>query len=51
MLLADITPSYEYKNGERTDKLEGYRYAVVLPSHKMEKIGVKVLNQPSLVDI
>lgn len=51
MLLADITPSYEYKNGERTDKLEGYRYSVVLPAHKMEKLGVKVLNKTPLIDI
>lgn len=51
MLLADITPSYEYKDGERTDKLEGYRYSVVLPAHKMEKLGVKVLNKTPLIDI
>ena len=51
MLLADISPSYEYKDGERTDKLEGYRYSVVLPAHKMEKISVKVLNKAPLIDI
>lgn len=41
MLLADISPSYEYKDGERTEKLEGYRYSVVLPARKMEKLGIK----------
>lgn len=51
MLLADISPSYEYKDGERTDKLEGYRYSVVLPSHKIEKLGVKVLSKIPLIDI
>lgn len=51
MLLADITPSYEYKDGERTGKLEGYRYSVVLPAHKMEKLGVKVLNKTPLIDV
>lgn len=51
MLLADITPAYEYRDGERTDKLEGYRYSVVLPSHKMEKLGVKVLNKTPLIDV
>ena len=50
-LLADITPSYEYKDGERTDKLDGYRYSVVLPAHKMEKLSVKVSNKIPLVDI
>lgn len=51
MLLADITPSYEFKDGARTEKLEGYRYSVVLPAHKMEKLGVKVLNKTPLIDI
>lgn len=51
MLLADISPSFEYKDGERTDKLEGYRYSVVLPAHKMEKLGVKVLNKTPLINI
>ena len=50
-LLADITPSYEYKDGARTDKLDGYRYSVVLPAHKMEKLSVKVSNKIPLVDI
>ena len=50
-LLADILPAYEYKNGEKTDKLIGYTYQVVLPSHKMEKIGVKVLNKPCILDL
>lgn len=50
-LLADISPSYEYKNGERTDTLEAYRYSVVLPAHKMERLMVKVSNKIPLVDI
>lgn len=51
MLLADIAPAFEYKNGERTDKIDGYRYSVVLPVHKMEEIGVKVLGKTPLIDI
>jgi len=51
MLIADISPSYAYKDGERTDKLEGYRYSVVLSTYKMEKLGVKVLNKTPLIDI
>lgn len=51
MLLADISPSYEYKDGERTDNLIGFGYDVVLPAHKMEKLRVKVLNKTPLIDI
>lgn len=51
MLLADISPSYEYKEGVRTEKIDGYRYSVVLVAHKMEKLGIKVLNKIPLIDI
>lgn len=50
-LLADIVPAYEYKDGEKTDNFIGYIYQVVLPAHKMEKVGIKVLNKPCLIDI
>jgi hypothetical protein len=52
MLLADISPSYEYKDGVRTDNLVGYAYEIVLPAHKLEKLRVKVLNTKTpLIDI
>lgn len=51
MLLADISPSYEYKDGTRTENLVGYGYDVVLPAHKMEKLRVKVFNKTPLIDI
>lgn len=41
-LLVDITPYNTYKDGERTDTLEGYRYDIALPKHKMEKLSVKI---------
>lgn len=50
MLLADITPAYVYENNERADKIEGYKYSVVLTAHKMEKISVKVLSKTPLID-
>lgn len=50
-LLADITPSYEYKDGEQTDKLDGYCYSVVLHSHQIEKLSIKIANKIPLVDI
>ena len=29
--LVDVAPVYEYKDGNKTDHLEGYRYTVTLP--------------------
>ena len=42
MLLVDITPAYEYKDGRRLDPVTGYRYIVALPEHGLEKLGVKI---------
>ena len=41
-LLVDVLPAYEYKDGKRTDKITGYRYEVALPTHNLDKIGVKI---------
>ncbi|EDT73633.1 MULTISPECIES: hypothetical protein [Clostridium] len=53
-LLVDVSPYYTYKDGEKTDILEGYRYDIALPKHKMEKLSVKIpisSNNIPLVDI
>ena len=42
MLLVEIIPSYEYKDGEKTNNISGYRYVVALPKHNLEKISVKI---------
>jgi hypothetical protein len=42
MLLVDVLPTYEYVNGERTQKVTGYRYVVALPAHQLEKLSVKI---------
>ena len=42
MLLVDITPAYEYKDGRRLDTVTGYRYIVALPEHGLGKLGVKI---------
>jgi len=42
MLLVDITPAYEYKDGRRLDTVTGYRYIFALPEHGLEKLGVKI---------
>lgn len=41
-LLAEISPSYEYKDGERTTNINGYKYSVALPQLRFEKISIKV---------
>lgn len=42
MLLVDVMPRYEYKEGRRTDNLTGYSYIVALPAHGLEKISVRI---------
>ncbi|WP_455259742.1 hypothetical protein [Ruminococcus sp.] len=41
-LLAEISPSYDYKDGERTTNINGYKYSVALPQLRFEKISIKV---------
>lgn len=42
VLLVDVIPAFEYKNGRRTENVVGYRYEIAMPEHKLEKIGVKI---------
>ena len=42
MLLVDVMPAYEYKDGKRTDNIVGYRYEVALPAHNLDKISVRI---------
>ena len=39
----EITPAYDYKDGQKTDIINGYKYHVILPNLKYEKISVKIL--------
>ncbi len=41
-LLVDVKPKYEYVNNQRTDKVTGYGYTVVLPECSFEKLTVKI---------
>lgn len=41
-LLADISISYDYLNGERTTNINGYKYSVALPTLRFEKITIKI---------
>ena len=49
LLLTDVRPVYEYKDGVRTDHVTGYRYMTVLPEKSFEKLGVKI-EGPQLID-
>lgn len=51
-LLVDIVPSYDYKDGKKTNNLLCYKYEVALPKFKMEKLSVKIpSNVAPIVDI
>jgi len=47
--VVDVIPSYEYKDGHRTENIQGYRYETVLPGRKMDKISVRI-DGPALLD-
>ena len=42
MLLVDVMPAYEYKDGKRTETVTGYRYVVCLVEHRLEKLSVRI---------
>ena len=41
MLLVDVMPAYEYKDGKRTETVTGYRL-VCLAEHRLEKLSVRI---------
>lgn len=46
--LVDVAPAYEYKDGVKTDRLEGYRYTITLPEKNFEKISVRIPGDPAV---
>lgn len=40
--LVDVVPYYEYKNGVRTDNIQGYSYIIALPEKELDKVSVKI---------
>lgn len=40
--LVSIEPYYTYKDGSRTDEVEGHKYVVTLPDLNFEKLAVKI---------
>ena len=49
MLLVDVMPAYEYKDGKRTETVTGYRYVVCLAEHRLEKLSVRI-DGPQLME-
>ena len=41
-ILVDVAPYYAYENGQKTEKLEGYKYVFILHQRDFEKISIKV---------
>lgn len=42
LVLTDIKPAYAYDNGQRTDRIEGYRYEIAMPEHGYDKLSVRI---------
>lgn len=42
LLLVDVQPYYIYKDGQRTETVEGYRYTVVMQEHAFDKLAIKI---------
>lgn len=42
MMMVNVLPAYEYKDGKRTDNIVAYRYEVALPAHNLDKISVRI---------
>lgn len=48
MLLVDVTPIFEYREGKKTENQIACRYTVALPELRLEKLGVKISGQALL---
>ncbi len=48
MLLTDVKPVYEYVDGKRSDKINGYAYCVALVAHKYADLTVKIPGEKQL---
>lgn len=43
LLLTAIRPYYEYNGAKKSDNIIGYKYEIVMPERKFEKINVKIV--------
>lgn len=51
MLLNRITPYYVYENDQKTNKICGYKYSVVLPGRNFQTLDVKIAGDRPLIQI
>lgn len=49
LLLVDVTPSYEYKEGKKTSNIVAHKYKIVLPEKSFDQIFVKI-DGPALLE-
>ena len=49
LLLVEVRPYSEYKDGKALEGIAGYRYDVCLVAHRLEKLGIKIAG-PQLMD-
>ena len=45
LLLVEVRPYSEYKDGKAVEGIAGYRYDVCLAAHRLEKLGVKIISE------
>ena len=50
-LLAEIVPNFPYVDGKKSDMQQGFKYVVVLPKLRLEKMSVVVNNNIPLVNL
>ena len=41
-LVTDVGPYFAYVDGQRTDKVDGYKYAAILPNRQFARLDVKI---------
>ena len=49
LLLVEVRPYSEYKDGKAVEGIAGYRYDVCLVAHRLEKLGIKIAG-PQLME-
>ena len=49
LLLVEVRPYSEYKDGQALEGIAGYRYDVCLVAHRLEKLGIKIAG-PQLME-
>lgn len=42
LLLVEVKAKYEYVNNQRTDKVTGFGYTIVLPERSFERLTVRI---------